>query len=118
MQADVEAPTALGKPQGDKGCHSKAILVAQEFVGIRGHVCEWGRGPRSAEPDAWASFYANLCSIRGIPGKALLRSRGECLERAFAHVYNTGGTRRPHLRKHDNILKRLLVHVGGFTLGS
>jgi transposase len=25
--------------------------------------------------------------------------------------------RRTHLRKHDNILKRLLVHAGGFNLG-
>ena len=27
------------------------------------------------------------------------------------------GPRRTHLRGHDNILKRLLVHTGGFNLG-
>ncbi len=28
-----------------------------------------------------------------------------------------GGMRRTHLRRHENILKRLLTHVAGFNLG-
>jgi len=47
----------------------------------------------------------------------LLRQRGEKLERSFAHLYETGGMRRVHLRRHPNILKRLLVHVAAFNLG-
>jgi hypothetical protein len=39
------------------------------------------------------------------------------VERGFAHCYDTGGMRRTHLRKHDNILKRQLIHVAGFNLG-
>jgi transposase len=35
----------------------------------------------------------------------------------FAHLYETGGMRRVHLRGHTNILKRLLIHIGGFNLG-
>ena len=38
------------------------------------------------------------------------------MERSFAHAYETGGMRRVHLRGHDNILKRLLIHLGGFNL--
>ena len=38
------------------------------------------------------------------------------LERPFAHCYETGGMRRLHLRGRENILKRLLIHVGGFNL--
>ena len=38
------------------------------------------------------------------------------LERPFAHCYERGGMRRVHLRRHDNILKRLLIHVAGFNL--
>ena len=38
------------------------------------------------------------------------------LERSFAHCYETGAMRRVHLRGHENILKRLLVHVAGFNL--
>jgi hypothetical protein len=39
------------------------------------------------------------------------------IERTFAHCYDTGGMRRTHLRKHHNILKRLLIHVAGANLG-
>ena len=46
-----------------------------------------------------------------------MRSRGERIERSFAHLYDTGGMRRTHLRGHPNILKRLLIHAGGFNLG-
>ena len=42
---------------------------------------------------------------------------GELIERTFAHCYDTGGMRRTHLRKHNNILKRLLIHVAGANLG-
>ena len=45
-----------------------------------------------------------------------MRRRGETVERSFAHVYDTGGMRRTHLRGHTNILKRLLIHAGGFNL--
>ena len=46
-----------------------------------------------------------------------MRPRGEYVERSFAHVYDTGRMRRTHLRGHENILKRLLVHAGAFNLG-
>ena len=55
--------------------------------------------------------------IRGERGKRLLRQRGEMLERSFAHLYETGGLRRVYLRRHPNILKRLLVHAAAFNLG-
>ena len=47
----------------------------------------------------------------------LMRRRGELIEGSFAHLYDTGGMRRTHLRGHTNILKRLLIHAGGFNLG-
>ena len=45
-----------------------------------------------------------------------MKKRGEFIERSFAHCYDTGGMRRTHLRGHENILKRLLIHVAGFNL--
>lgn len=39
------------------------------------------------------------------------------MERPFAHVFETGGMRRVHLRGHPNILKRVLVQVAGCNLG-
>lgn len=49
-------------------------------------------------------------------GKGFLKRRGERVERSFAHCYDAGSMRRTHLRKHDNILKRQLIHVGAFKL--
>jgi transposase len=43
--------------------------------------------------------------------------RGERIERSFAHLYETGGMRRTHLRGHDNIRKRVLIHASPFNLG-
>ena len=63
------------------------------------------------------AVYANRRRIRGARGRRLQRRRSEYLERPNAHLYETGGMRRTHLRGHANILKRLLVHVGGFNLG-
>jgi transposase len=46
-----------------------------------------------------------------------MRQRGERIERSFAHLYDTGAMRRTYLRGHTNILKRILIHAGGFNLG-
>ena len=62
------------------------------------------------------AVYQNRRRVRGSYGKSSLRRRGELVERSFAHCYDTGGMRRTHLRGHQNILKRQLVHVGAFNL--
>jgi transposase len=103
----------------DKGYHSKQKILELETFGVRTYISEPDRGPQGwidqrAERDA---VYANRRRIRGNRGKRLLRRRGELLERPNAHLYETGGMRRTHLRGHANILKRLLVHVSGFNLG-
>jgi hypothetical protein len=63
------------------------------------------------------TVYRNRRRIHGARGKRLLRQRGERLERPCAHLYETGRMQRVHLRGHDNILKRLLIHVGALNLG-
>jgi transposase len=60
--------------------------------------------------------YANRRRTRSERGKQLMRLRGELLERPNAHLYDTGGMRRTHLRGQGNILKRLLVHVAAGNL--
>ena len=72
-------------------------------------------GPK--DPEARAPVYGNRRRMRGRRGRRLMRQRGERIERSFAHLYDTGGMRRTHLRGHTNILKRLLIHAGGFNLG-
>jgi transposase len=103
----------------DKGYHSNQVLVDLAALDLRTYIAEPDRGPRKWKNKAAArdAVYGNRRRIRGARGLALLRRRSEYLERPNAHLYQTGGLRRTHLRGHTNILKRLLVHVGGFNLG-
>jgi len=103
----------------DKGYHSRTTVHDLETLKIRTYISEPDRGPQSwidqeAQRDA---VYANRRRIRGDRGKRLLRKRGELLERPCAHLYETGGLRRAHVRGRENVLKRLLVHAGAFNLG-
>ena len=118
-QTEVEEPQPLEEAIADQGYHSNQTLVDLAAVGIRSYVAEPDRGRRdwSKEPEAQAPVYDNRRRIRGSRGRRLMRQRGERIERSFAHLYDTGGMRRTHLRGHTNILKRLLIHAGGFTLG-
>ncbi|MEX0774252.1 MAG: transposase [Phycisphaeraceae bacterium] len=102
----------------DKGYHSNQTMADYQEIGTRSYVSEPERGRRKWEGKAQEqrAVYANRRRVRGRRGKVLLRRRGELLERSFAHCYDTGGMRRTHLRGHANILKRLLVHAGGFNL--
>ena len=103
----------------DKGYHSNDTLVEAQAAGWRTYSSEPRRGRRHWDGDLEArdAVYANRRRVRGERGKRLLRRRGEFLERPFAHYLEAGGMRRTHLRTHDRILKRLLIHIAGFDLG-
>jgi len=104
---------------GDKGYHSNRTMTDLKALGLRSYIWEPDRGRRcwKGRPKARDAVYGNRRRIRGARGRRLLRCRGELLERPFAHVCETGGMRRVHLRGHPNILKRLLVQVAGCNLG-
>jgi transposase len=113
---DVEtAPDVVA----DKGYHSRRTVLELETNGFRTYISEPDRGPQrwKRQADARAAVYANRRRIHGDRGLRLLRRRGEYVERSFAHVYDTGGMRRTHLRGHPNIVKRLLIHASAFNLG-
>ncbi len=119
VEAVVPEGDGLEEVVGDKGYHSNQELLDLEAVGVRSYISEPDRGRRNWKqaPDARDAVYRNRRRIRGARGQRLLRQRGERVERPCAHLYETGGLRRVHLRGHDNILKRLLIHVGAFNLG-
>jgi len=112
----ASVPTAL---IGDRGYHSNDSLLTLRALGLRAYLAEPDRGRRcwTKEPEAQQPVYDNRRRVGGPRGKRLMRRRGEYVERTFAHVYDTGGLRRVHLRGHPNILKRLIVHAGAFNLG-
>src|SRR6202161_1441485 len=103
----------------DKGYHSNDVLAILKEVEGRSYCSEPDRGRRNwiGKEEEKAAVYQNRRRIRGARGKRLLRQRGERVERSFAHRYATGGMRRIHLQRHDNIIKRLLIHAGAFNLG-
>jgi transposase len=117
--AESAPAAALGELVADKGYHSNQTMVDLRAVGVRSYIAEPDRGRRhwTNAAEAQAAVYGNRRRVRGVRGKRLLRRRGEYVERSFAHVYDTGGMRRTHLRGHHNILKRLLVHASAFNLG-
>jgi transposase len=103
----------------DKGYHSGAVV---EWVG-ENEVTSYIPERKQAGKRNWdgkqaeqQAVEANHGRVTGDYGKQLLRRRGEFIERSFAHCYETGGMRRSTLRGHDNILKRLLIHVGAFNI--
>src|SRR5665213_1213616 len=100
-----------------------ATVVADEGYFALGQIAELQRcGMRTviADPHA-ARRRADLpkeerrtlrrarAATRSQSGKALLRKRGEHLERGFAHVLDHGGLRRATLRGCENLTKRYLI---------
>jgi len=104
----------------DKGYYSGAVLKKLQRRKIRSYIPEpeykhrhWqGPGKRLEQK----LVYANRCRIRRAKSKRMQKLRTELTERSFAHLYETGGMRRVHLRGRTNILKRLLLQGSGFNL--
>jgi transposase len=110
-----------GEPEeavADKGYHSKMVLLSLQHEGWRTYIAEPQRGRQKwpGQQAERAAVYANRRRKNGRRGLALMRLRGELIERPFAHAFETGGMRRTHLRHHENIAKRLLVHIAGLNL--
>ena len=112
-------PGGLQEVVGDKGYHSTAVLQELDAAGLRAYISEPDRGRRRwrGDTESRGLVYANRRRSGGARGQRLHRLRGERVERPFAHLYRTGRMRRTHLRGHENILKRVLVHSGAFNLG-
>jgi transposase len=55
-------------------------------------------------------------AVKSASGRALLRKRGEFIERGFAHILDQGGLRRTTLRGKSNLTKRQLAAALAFDL--
>jgi transposase len=116
--AETVSEVGVERVVADKGYHSKQRLQDLAEVGVRTAIAEPERkrqkwdGQRAAQ----AAVYANRRRLDTKRVTALLRRRGELIERSFAHLYDTGGMRRVHLRGKDNIAKRAVIHAAAFNL--
>lgn len=104
----------------DKGYHSGEVLTDLHDGEVRSYIPEPDRGPRNWEglgkAEEQKRTYQNRRRGKGDRGKRLQKMRSELTERSFAHMYETGGMRRVHLRGRENILKRLLIQGAAFNL--
>jgi transposase len=113
-QAEVQEVVA------DKGYHSGPALTDLYQQSVRSYIPEPDRGRRHWDGEGRGEeqkrTYENRRRVKGDRGQRLQKMRSELAERSFAHLYDTGGMRRVHLRGRDNILKRLLVHAAAFNI--
>lgn len=102
----------------DKGYHSGEVLAQMQALGMRTYIAEPERGRRqwAGKREQKAAVYGNRRRIQGQRGKALLRKRGQMLERPFAHLYETGGMRRLRVRGKVNVQKKLLLQAAACNL--
>jgi transposase len=103
----------LCKVVTDKGYHSEASLTRMAEWGVRTYI---SAPHKNGKTEMAAVVKANLRRVKGDHGKALLRKRGELLERPFAHQYETGAMRRLQVRGRDNVTKRVLLQAAAFNL--
>lgn len=119
-QKAVKPANPLGVEElvADKGYHSGEVLKTLHADGVRSYLPEPDRGRRKWDGKAAEQkrTYENRRRTQGQRGKRLQKIRSELTERTFAHMYETGGMRRVHLRGRENILKRLVVHAAAFNL--
>ncbi len=118
---ELEIPSENFTVIADKGYHSESVIAGCATAGIKTCIAEpIVRGKRrwvSKPQIAHRSWQQNRRRIRSDHGKRLLRKRGKMVERSFAHLLDTGGLRRTHLRGRENNEKRYLLQVSAFNLG-
>jgi len=112
----------------DKGYHAAATLELCNFLEVRTYIPEPKKKPskgkgkskskRAEKPEAERRAVANnRRRMGGAKGKKLQRRRSEVVERTFAHVCETGGSRRSHLRGLANVAKRYVIAAAAHNLG-
>jgi transposase len=105
----------------DKGYHAAATIELCDFLAVRTYIPEPKRPhpPKVSDlPEAHQRAVRNNRRRMELPkGKALQRRRSEVVERTFAHICETGGSRRSHLRGLVNVTKRYLIAAAAHNLG-
>ena len=106
----------------DKGYHSEETLDAlQNESNVRTYIPEPARKTNrkwiDKSPRRESSYRRNRRNTLGTRGRRLQRLRSERVERAFAHLCDTGGSRRTWLRGIEKVRKRYLSAAMAHNLG-
>jgi len=120
LAADSDAE--IEEAVADKGYSGNETLAELEFTeGLRTYIVE----PKHAHRRNWKNKLEeerravtnNRRRVKGKRGRALQRKRSEKVERSFAHVCETGGSRRTWLCGIEKVRKRYLMSAMARNLG-
>ena len=118
----AESDANIEEAVADKGYYKNETLSELEFTeGLRTYVAE----PKFKDRRNWKNkpeeqrqaVTNNRRRTKGERGHALQRKRSERSERSFAHVCETGGSRRTWLRGIEKVRKRYLISAMSRNLG-
>ncbi len=106
----------------DKGYSGNETLTELEFTeGLRTYVAEpkqtHRRNWKNKSDEERRAVMGNRRRGKGKRGRALQRQRSEKVERSFAHVCETGGSRRTWLHGIEKVRKRYLMSAMARNLG-
>jgi hypothetical protein len=102
----------------DEGYFAVEQIGELQRCGVRTVIADPHEGRRRADVplEHRRTLRRATRATRSESGKALLRKRGEHLERGFAHMLDHGGLRRATLRGCENLTKRHLIAALSFNL--
>ena len=120
LQAESDAE--IEEAVADKGYAKNETLAELEFTeGLRTYVAEpkqtHRRNWRDKPDEQRQAVTNNHRRVQGQRGRALQRQRSEKVERSFAHVCETGGSRRTWLHGLEKVRKRYLMSAMARNLG-
>jgi len=104
---------------GDEGYFAIEQIAQLQSCAIRTIIADpqWRqRKPERASAEHRSALSRATRAIKSRRGKALLRARGEHLERSFCHVLDHGGLRRATLRGSQKLTKRQLGGAFAYNL--
>lgn len=120
---EAGSETQIQDVAADKGYHSTDLLEKlAERTKYRTYIPEpkvpggkrdWTKRTKLARK----AVEANRRRMKRKKGKGLQRQRSEKVERTFAHVLETGGSRRTWLRGDEKIRKRYSIATAAYNLG-
>ena len=118
---EIDSEDRIEEAVLDKGYHSNDMLAHCQECGIRSYIAEpkqtkrrrW-KGKPAGQEQAYRNNHARMQRAKG---KKLSRWRSERAERTFAHVCETGGSRRSWLRGLENVRKVHQIKCGAYNIG-
>lgn len=126
IEAVLNVQEAAGDPEampetltGDKGYFSLLEIGRLQALNLKTVISDPHRTQRRFDQLSSAqrqTLARARRSVRAKYGRALLRRRGQHIERSFAHVLDAGGMRRSTLRGLENLNKRHQIAAACYNL--